>query len=221
MSLYIIGTPIGNLKDITLRALEVLKSTPIIIVEHWEDSIKLLRHYEIQPQKIIKYNDATRNKLPEIIELLQTTDGAYITSAGMPSVSDPGVELVAASRSANINVVPIPGPSALPTAIAMSGMRGPFLFVEFLPRKPGALIKLFTHAGTSKEKIVCFESPYRIKKTMELLQKNYPGATVFIGKEMTKKFESYTIGTPTELLDRILKDKHFTKGEFTMILKFQ
>ena len=111
MTLYMVGTPIGNLGDITMRALEVLRKAPIVLVEKWEDSVKLLHHFEIRPPQILKYHDRNfQVMIPKIVELLQTSDVAFITSAGMPGVSDPGAQLVAACYELGIAVAPIPGP---------------------------------------------------------------------------------------------------------------
>ena len=221
MTLYMVGTPIGNLGDITMRALEVLRKAPIVLVEKWEDSVKLLHHFEIRPPQILKYHDRNfQVMIPKIVELLQTSDVAFITSAGMPGVSDPGAQLVAACYELGIAVAPIPGPSALSTAIAMSGFTGEFLFVEFIPKKEKACGKIFDECVASGHNLVYFESPYRLKKSIEFLNKLYPDARVFVGKEMTKMFERYVTDTPTGILQLITNDDKFQKGEFTVIVNF-
>ncbi len=221
MALYLVGTPIGNLKDITLRALEVLKSVPVLLIESPHDSRPLLNTYGIRPQRIIKYNDANRGRVTkEILKILESEDVALITSAGMPGVSDPGTELVHICREQGTTVIPIPGPSALTTAIAASGFRGPFLFIDFFPRKQGKMQKLLEEAEKNKYALVFFESPYRVQKTLQAIETFSKASVVCIGKEMTKKFESYLFGTADELRMRFQTEKDLSKGEFTVIVSF-
>jgi len=221
MSLYFVGTPIGNLKDITLRAIEILKACPLVLVEKWSDSIKLLRHYDIKPEKIITYDDRNCRKItPGLIKILQETEAVFITSAGMPGVSDPGAYLVKACREAGVKIEPIPGPSALSTAIAMSGFEPPFLFVGFLPKKLGQITKTFQAAQNGGYNLIFFESTFRLEKTLKFLEERYPTLKIFLGKEMTKKFESYDISEATCFLTKIKNDKNFIKGEFVAIANF-
>lgn len=219
--LYLIGTPIGNLDDMTPRAVATLRATLVVAVEKWEDSMKLLRFFDIHPAHILKFHDANaRRMIPEILRLLEAHDVALITSAGMPGVSDPGADLVAACHERGVSVVPVPGPSAVTTAIAASGFRGNFLFVGFLPKKDGERKKLFAECATSEHLLVCFESPYRLARSLTLLATLYPAARVFVGKEMTKKFERYLVATPQTILDFIASDAQFGKGEFTLVIDF-
>ena len=221
-TLYLIGTPIGNLEDITPRAVTVLRLCPVVAVEKCEDSMKLLRRFDIRPSRVLKFHDAhARHMVPEILTLLATSDVALMTSAGMPGVSDPGADLVAACHERGIFVVPIPGPSAVTTAIAASGFRGEFLFVGFLPKKDGARKTLFAECAASEHLLVCFESPHRLVRSITLLGRLYPRACVFVGKEMTKKFERYLVTTPQGVLDCVGGDAQFAKGEFTLVINFQ
>jgi 16S rRNA (cytidine1402-2'-O)-methyltransferase len=222
MSLYLVGTPIGNLGDMTPRAVEVLKTCPVILVEKWTDSIKLLKHFEIGQKEIINFDERNQKKVtPKIMAKLEAGEEiALITSAGMPGVSDPGAYLVSACHGAGIEVVPIPGPSALTTAISTSGLGGSFWFVEFLPKTRGKIVKLMKQAEELEINLVCFESTYRIEKTLELINELYPEHQVFLGKEMTKKFEGYFVGLASFLLAKIRQDKKFTKGEFALIIHF-
>ena len=221
MTLYLVGTPIGNLKDITLRALEVLRFVPVLLVESPSDSRPLLNAYDIHPQKIIKYNDANRHRVtPAILKILKTQDAALITSAGVPGVSDPAAELVRECRARGIPVVPVPGPSALSTAIAASGFRGPFLFIEFFPRKQGEMKTLLAKTERDGYKLVFFESPYRTIKTLAVIGECAPAVSVCIGREMTKKFETYLFGKASELQERLQSDRNSLKGEFTVIIGF-
>lgn len=220
--LYIVGTPIGNLKDLSPRALEILKSVDVLLLESPEDSRPLLNFYDIKPKKLIKYNEENRKKITStILEILIKEDAALITSAGMPGVSDPAADLVNGCYKNGIVVAPVPGPSALTAAISVSGMyeKG-FLFVGFLPRKKGEIVKMFREATENGHALVFFESPFRLAKTVAILVENYPKAEVFVGKEMTKKFETYIKNTPAELLAIMKENKDFLKGEFTLVIKF-
>ncbi|MFA6476061.1 MAG: 16S rRNA (cytidine(1402)-2'-O)-methyltransferase [Candidatus Paceibacterota bacterium] len=221
MKLYLIGTPIGNLGDMTPRAIEVMKSTPVLAVEKWTDTVKLLKHFEIGEKKILNYDDKnSRRMAPKILEFLKEQDVALVTSAGMPGVSDPGASLVEQAREAGHEIVPIPGPSALSTAIAASGFSGNFWFVEFLPRTRGKIVKVLKQAEELETNLVCFESTYRLAKSLEIVNELYPENKVFVGKEMTKKFEQYLVGSAEFFLEKIKTDKDFSRGEFALVIHF-
>ncbi len=221
MKLYLIGTPIGNLGDMTPRAVEVMKEVPVLAVEKWTDTVKLLKHFEIGEKKILNYDDKnSRRMAPKILDFLQDQDVALVTSAGMPGVSDPGAYLVEQAREAGHEIVPIPGPSALSTAIAASGFSGNFWFVEFLPRTRGKIVKILKQAEELETNLVCFESTYRLAKSLEIINELYPEIKVFVGKEMTKKFEQYLVGTAGDFLARIKTDKDFSRGEFALVIHF-
>ena len=226
MSLYLIGTPIGNLGDMSPRAIEVLKNCQVILVEKWTDSVKLLKHFDIGSKEIINFDERNQKRVtPKILKILQgegqeEQDVALITSAGMPGVSDPGAYLVSACHAKGLTVTPIPGPSALTTAMAGSGFSGSFWFVEFLPKTRGKVIKLLKQAEELKTNLVCFESTYRLEKTLALIGEIYPERKIFLGKEMTKKFEQYLVETAQNLGQKIKTDKYFVKGEFTLIIHF-
>jgi 16S rRNA (cytidine1402-2'-O)-methyltransferase len=222
MSLYLVGTPIGNLGDMTPRAVEVLKECPVVLVEKWTDSIKLLKHFEIGQKEIINFDERHQKRVtPKVITKLEEGEEvALITSAGMPGVSDPGAYLVSACHEAGIKVIPVPGPSALSTAIAASGFGSSFWFVEFLPKTRGKVVKVLKQAEELETNLVCFESTYRIEKTLTLINELYPERKIFVGKEMTKKFEHYLVDTADNFLSKIKAEKAFTKGEFTLIIHF-
>ena len=221
MILYLVGTPIGNLGDMTPRALEVLRRTEVLAVEKWTDTIKLIKHFEIGEKKILNYDDKnSRRMAPKILEILKEQDVALVTSAGMPGVSDPGAYLVEQAREAGHEIIPIPGPSALSTAISASGFVGHSWFVEFLPRTRGKIVKIFKQAEELGTNLVFFESTYRIEKTISLINELYPDNKVFVGKEMTKKFEKYLVATAGDFLERIKQDKDFTRGEFAVVIHF-
>lgn len=219
--LFLVGTPIGNLSDMTPRAVETLKSTPVLAVEKWTDTVKLLKHFTIGTKKTFNYDDRNSRRItPKILEILEEQDVALVTSAGMPGVSDPGAYLVEKAREVGHEIIPIPGPSALSTAMSVSGFSGHFWFVEFLPRTRGKIIKILKQAEELETNLVFFESTYRIVKTLELINELYPNQKIFIGKEMTKKFEQYLVGTATYFLDKIKLDKHFSQGEFSALIHF-
>lgn len=218
--LYIVGTPIGNLKDITFRAFEILQAADVIVAESIPDTKKLLAALEIAAPKMIKYND--RNKEHSILGILKLTQDqqvVFVTSAGMPSISDPGNDLVAACYKANIQVQPIPGPSALSTAVAMSGFSGKrVIFFGFLPRKKSRIKDLLVRFVETDSIVVFFDSPFRIVKNLEYIQAVVPEIEVFIGREMTKKFETYICGPINEIIKQLQASSYNQKGEFTVVM---
>ena len=220
--LYLVGTPIGNLSDMTPRALDVLRACPVVLIEKWTDSIKLLKHFEIGQKEIIGFAERNQKRVtPKILaKLAGGEDVALITSAGMPGISDPGAYLVSACHERGINVIPVPGPSALATALAASGFAGHSWFVEFLPRTRGKIVRILKQAEALETNLIFFESTYRLAKTLELIKNLYPTIKIFVGKEMTKKFEQYLVGTAEEFLARVKSDKDFTRGEFTLVIHF-
>lgn len=220
--LYIVSTPIGNLKDISERALETLRSVETIIAESPNDSVKLLNAYGIKGKGLFKYNDRNMKLASvKVEEILKSGDTAYITSAGTPGISDPGQELVNIARKLNIEVRIIPGPSALVSALAVSGIRArQFTFISFPPKKPGQLRNLLKDFSEKKEVLVFFESTHRILKTVEAINDAVPKCRLFVAKEMTKIFERYFLGTPGEVLSQMKLDSKSTKGEFVVIIDF-
>jgi len=220
--LYIVSTPIGNLKDITQRALEILKSVDIIFAESPNDSMRLLNAYEIKGKKIYKYNDRNKKGVEKnIVEILQEKEVAYISSAGTPGISDPGEDLVKIARENDIKVNVIPGASALVSAIAGSGLRSrEFTFISFPPKKSGQLKNLFKKYQELKTTLVFFESPYRVVKTLEYLNEICPDSQVCVAKEITKMFENYFVGNPAKVLLEMAKSQKNLKGEFVIVAQF-
>lgn len=219
--LYIVGTPIGNIKDMSVRAHEVLAQADIIVAESVPDTKKLLSILEIPAPTMIKYNDRNKDAaIPGILEAAREGHVVFVTSAGMPSISDPGSSLVAAAHNAQIDVQPIPGPSALSTAVAMSGLSGKrVIFIGFLPRKKSRINDLLTRYVEDESLVVFFESPFRIVKSLEYIQTIMPDVEVAIGREMTKKFETYYTDTIENVLGFITENAQQQKGEFTVIVK--
>ena len=213
--LYILATPIGNKDDITLRALDILRNSDIILAEDSRVLRRLCNLHNIKPNKIIVYNDSNKTRVTEkIINLLKEEKQITLTSdAGTPGISDPGFYLVRECRKENIPVFPIPGPSALTTALSVSGLpTDRFTFYGFFPKKKSKqeeIIKLIKQRG---ETSILYESPHRINKTLILLKEKIPNFKIFIAREMTKKFEEYTFSKINDLKE--VK----AKGEFTIII---
>ncbi|WP_297889570.1 16S rRNA (cytidine(1402)-2'-O)-methyltransferase [Sulfurihydrogenibium sp.] len=218
--LYVVATPIGNLKDITLRALEVLQSVNIIAAEDTRQTLKLLNHYGISGKKLISYHNYNEKEISEkLINILKTEDVALVSDAGTPCISDPGYRVVKKARESSIEVVPIPGPFAAAVALSASGLPSDkFLFVGFLPNKEreretdlGEYIDLgFT--------FILYESPKRVLKTLNLLNKLNPDADVVVAKELTKIHESFIFGKPIEIVNFFENNLEKLKGEFVILV---
>lgn len=221
--LYIVSTPIGNLKDVSARMRETLEAVGLIIMESPTDSKPLLNALGISGKRIIKYNDInSRRVLAGVVEELKDADGAYISSAGTPGISDPGADLVREARRAGIGINVIPGPSALVSAIAGSGIRADqFTFISFLPRKAGPIKKIFEVYRDEEAVLGFFESPFRIVKTLEIVTQVAPECYVCAAKEITKMFENYFTGTPSEVCEMLLQNSKNAKGEFTVVIDFR
>ncbi len=216
--LYIVPTPIGNLQDITLRALEILKQADFVLCEDTRQTKKLLDSFGI-PTKTLRYNEQNEHSFPGLIKLLKEGKNlALVSDAGTPCVSDPGWKLVKLARQENIQVTALPGASAATCALSASGLSGGgFCFLGFLPKKKGKALKQIEAALTIEKPIIIYESPYRIVKFLEFLQENLPLVKVFIGREITKTFEEYLSGTPADLLADFKARKKIL-GEFVVIL---
>jgi 16S rRNA (cytidine1402-2'-O)-methyltransferase len=217
-TLYLVATPIGNLEDITLRALRTLRECDAVAAEDTRHTGRLLQHFEISKPLLscFQFNEARRSE--EIIERLRAGQKiALVTDAGSPGISDPGERVVRAAIAAGLRVEAVPGPSALVAALTASGLpTDEFHFLGFLPHKSGQrrreLERLKGMAGT----IVFYESPYRIEKLLSELNEVLPGRQVVLARELTKKFEEYLRGTPAELL--ALLQQRSLKGEFVVLV---
>ena len=218
-TLYLVATPIGNLEDITLRALRVLKECDVIAAEDTRHSGQLLKHFGISKPMLsyFAFNEAKRSE--EIIERLKRGEKvALITDAGSPGISDPGERVVQAARNAGLRVESVPGACALIAALTASGLpTDEFHFIGFLPHKSGQrrnqLEALKQFAGT----LALYESPYRIEKLLGELQEVFPERQIVLARELTKKFEEFLRGTPAELLE--LLKKRSLKGEFVVLIR--
>ena len=222
-TLYIIATPIGNLEDITLRALRVLKEVDTILCEDTRMTQKLLQKYDIKTPTLSYHSHSGLAKVEKIFELLEEGKNlALVSDAGTPTISDPGVLLVSQVKEKfgqEVSIVPIPGPSAVISALSASGLpSSDFLFLGFLPHKKGRET-LFKEIAVSKRTVVFYESPHRILKTLESLKKHLDEKRrVVIARELTKIYEEVVTGTAQELLQYFEKNKDKVKGEFVVMV---
>ncbi|MBC7319762.1 16S rRNA (cytidine(1402)-2'-O)-methyltransferase [bacterium] len=220
--LYVVATPIGNLKDITYRAVEILSSCDLIAAEDTRHTSILLKHYNIKTKLISyhKYNEEERSKLLIKYIVEKGMDVALVSNAGTPCISDPGYRIVRDARERGIDVIPIPGPSAVMTALSVSGIPiEHFLFLGFLPKKESErenIIRDIKQKGI--ETVVLYESPKRIISLAELIAKELPNATVCFFCELTKVFERSYIGDIKTVLENLKNDTKTNLGEYTVII---
>jgi 16S rRNA (cytidine1402-2'-O)-methyltransferase len=215
--LYIVSTPIGNLKDITIRALETLQDVEFILCEDTRISSRLLKHYNIS-KELISFNAVSeKKKIPNVIARIKSGDNcALVSDAGTPAISDPGVRLISEAIKEQIDVVPVPGSSAVITALTISGLpTDSFIFEGFLPQKKGRQKKL-KELSEEKRTIILYESTYRIKKLVDELDEYMPERYVVVCRELTKKFEETWRGYPNEIKEVI--DEKISKGEFVVVI---
>ncbi len=218
--LYLVATPIGNLGDITHRAIEVLKSVDFILAEDTRTSLRVLEHYDIRtPFFSSVYQGAERQRIPSILSLLG--DGkhlALVSDAGTPLISDPGFPTVRATVDAGHAVVPVPGPCAAITGLIASGLPlDRFSFEGALPRGHGARQSLFTSLESREETCVFYESPHRILDSLQLLAKVLPTRKLVLARELTKVHEEFLRGTAPELSNRLAEEDR-VRGEFVLIV---
>jgi 16S rRNA (cytidine1402-2'-O)-methyltransferase len=216
--LYVIATPIGNLGDITLRALEVLRSADLVAAEDTRHSGMLMKHFGIKKPFISYHEHNEAKRTTELVELLAAgQEVALITDAGMPGLSDPGLRLVRECIQRELSFTIIPGPSSILTALVGSGFSTDrFSFRGFLPVKSGRRERELRAAAGSGETIVFFESPYRLTKTLAACIEIMPERQLCIAREMTKKFEEFRGGIASELLAHY--QAHPPKGEIVLVI---
>lgn len=217
-TLYLVATPIGNLEDITLRALRTLRECDVVAAEDTRHSGQLLRHFGISKPMLsyFQFNEARRSE--EILDRLrQGQTVALVTDAGTPGVSDPGERVVCAALKAGLRVESVPGACALVAALTASGLpTDQFHFIGFLPHKSGQRRTALTRAATLPGTVIFYESPYRILKFLGEANDLIPSRTLVLARELTKKFEEYLRGTPAELLVKL--EKRAIKGEFVILV---
>lgn len=217
--LYIIATPIGNLEDISLRALRILKEVDLIACEDTRTTKKLLAHYNISTPTISCFQHSRLKKLKYILSELKIGKNiALVSESGTPCISDPGIKLITEVLCDDIEIVPVPGPSALIAAASVSGLPAQkFVFMGFPPHKKGRK-KYFEDLVSSKYTVIFYESPYRILKSLEELKSlSKQGRKVVVARELTKKFETIYRGTIEEAIEQIKRDR--ARGEFTVVLQ--
>ena len=217
--LYIVATPIGNLKDITLRALEVLKEVDVISCEDTRHTLKLLSHYEIKKHLLSVLARNEKVACNKVLDLLQEGKSvAYLSDAGTPSISDPGSILVSEARQRGVRVVPIPGCSALATLLSVSGIfEKSILFEGFLSPKPGRRKRRLVELMDCGSAVVLYESPYRVVKLLKDIVEIDESRNVVIGKELTKVHENVMLGRADELL-KMFSSLENIKGEFSLLI---
>ena len=221
-TLYVVATPIGNMEDITLRALRILKEVSLVLCEDTRHTRTLLARYEIKTKTDSYHAHSNDSKLVHIAKRLEEgEDLALVSDAGTPLVSDPGVFLVAYLREkfgSDLKIVPIPGASALTAALSVIPVpEGRFTFIGFLPHKKGRQT-LIKEMYASEYATVCYESSHRILKLLTELDDFFPNARVWIGRELTKQFEEILEGSSTELHALLIEKPEKQKGEFVVVV---
>jgi 16S rRNA (cytidine1402-2'-O)-methyltransferase len=216
--LTLVPTPLGNLRDITLRALDTLREADLIAAEDTRHTAHLLAAYEISRPTLSLHEHNEDRRIPELLDRLQQgVKIALVSDAGTPLLSDPGFRLVRACLAAGISVEALPGPSAITMALSLSGLPPlPFYFGGFLPVKSGRRAKELSHALERPGSSIYFESPHRIRKSLECLVELAPDCRICLAREMTKKFEEILRGSAAEVLGQI--GSRNLKGEITLVI---
>ncbi|MFH1238881.1 MAG: 16S rRNA (cytidine(1402)-2'-O)-methyltransferase [bacterium] len=218
MALYIVATPIGNLEDITLRALRMLKEVDLIACEDTRQTKKLLTHYDIHKPLTSYYQHSKLEKVELLLTWLKEGKNiALVTDSGTPGISDPGFVIINRAIEEGIEVIPLPGPSALITAVIASGLpANGFVFWGFLPRKKGKIKKELWKAAQAGKTIIVYESPFRLLATLKIISETLVDCEVAVARELTKKFEEIIRGKVTEVMEKI-KDRQI-KGEIVIVI---
>lgn len=218
-TLYVVGTPIGNLEDMTFRAVQVLQQVDLIAAEDTRHTGKLLQHFQISTPQISYHDHNRQMRLPELVRRLQQGQSlAVVTDAGMPGISDPGFELVQACVEQRVSVVPIPGVSAVTTALCASALPSDrFCFEGFLPAKLQERLARLEDLKTEPRTLVFYEAPHRLRRTLQELADVFsPERPITLGRELTKRFEEFWRGT---LMAAIANYAHQEpQGEFTLVI---
>ncbi|MCK4519849.1 MAG: 16S rRNA (cytidine(1402)-2'-O)-methyltransferase [Candidatus Omnitrophica bacterium] len=216
--LYIAATPIGNLEDITLRAIRILGEVDLVLAEDTRKTGFLLKHLGIKKDLISFYEHNELKKIPQIIEQLkQGKNIALVSSAGTPTISDPGYKLIKACRREHLPVTSLPGPSSIINCLALTSLpHDKFAFLGYLPRKPSARRKLFNKVKEWEITLVFFESPYRILSSLKVIAEILGNRRITIGREMTKKFEEALELEVEEAINHF--NQKAPRGEFVLII---
>jgi len=219
-TLYLVGTPIGNLEDITFRAVRTLKEVQLIACEDTRQTQKLLNHYGIETHTTSYHEHNELTKSAELVmQLEQGKNIALVSDAGMPGISDPGFRLVTLAIRHHIPVVPVPGPSAFLSALVASGLpTDAFRFLGFLPSKEGQRAKLLESVKNSTRTLIFYEAPHRLMESVEeVVQALGPERPTVVAREVTKLHEEFVRGTSSEVL-RMLKERDEIRGEITLLI---
>ena len=218
--LYVVATPLGNLGDLSLRAMEVLRAVPVVAAEDTRRTRGLLSHLGASPRLLSYHAHSEEPRLEALLEILHDgRDVALVSDAGTPVVSDPGTDLVAAARASGVTVVPIPGPSAVATARSAAGLKGDrYLFLGFIPRKGGERARLLARAAAEEWSVVFFEAPPRLADLLEDLARAVGDSRrAVVARELTKLHEEFRAGTLAELAGYY--SEHPPRGEITIVLE--
>jgi 16S rRNA (cytidine1402-2'-O)-methyltransferase len=214
--LYVVGTPIGNLEDLSSRAVRVLGEVAAIAAEDTRVTSRLLARHGIRKPMLSYRAPVERRGLPRVMAALDDGDVALVSDAGTPTLSDPGQALVTAAWAAGHTVVPIPGPSSITAALSIAGYGGPgFTFLGYLPRKPGEMRRLLESLREDPRPAVAFESPFRIRKSLQMIVQSLPERTLTLTRELTKLHEEVLRGTAAEVLAALGER---ARGEFTLVI---
>ena len=218
-NIYIVATPIGNLEDITLRALRILKEVDVVLCEDTRHTKRLLDKYEIKVETMSYHQHSKIAKIDKIVELLESGKHlALVSDAGTPGISDPGNMLVKhlVEKIIDVNIVPIPGPSAVISALSISGSpTDSFVFLGFAPHKKGRQT-FFKNIAEQKRTVVFYESPHRILKALGSMQEFFPEKNIVVCRELTKIYETVYRGKPDEVAKKITPEQ--VKGEFVLVI---
>jgi 16S rRNA (cytidine1402-2'-O)-methyltransferase len=215
-TLYVVATPIGNLEDVTLRALRILREVSLIAAEDTRRTARLLQHYSISTRTTSLHEHNERSRTPSLIaRLLEGESVALVSDAGTPIVSDPGTHLVAAAHAAGIRVEPVPGPSAVVAALSASGlMQGEFIFAGFPPNRSKARHEWFARLAEELRVIVIYEAPHRIRATLEVMLETLGDRVIAVGRELTKAHEELVVRPISYFATADLQER----GEFTVVI---
>ena len=218
-TLFIVATPIGNLADISSRAIETLKNVDLIFAEDTRRTGRLLSHFEIATRTKQYHEHNVERALPQVLAALESGDVALVSDGGTPLISDPGFKLVRAVTAKNFNVISIPGASAVIAALVVSGLpTDKFSFRGFLPKKSGKIQKEFEHISDREETVIYFESPYRILKTVKQIVDVLGGnRQIAVARELTKMNEEVLRGTSVNVYEQLSK-KGAIKGEIVLLV---
>lgn len=220
--LYVVATPIGNLEDISQRAITCLKSCSFVVAENPLYSKRLLEHIGAWPKEMVQFAEHNEQQIvKELTRRLGKEDACLITDAGTPGVSDPGFRLVRECVKENVQVVPLPGANAAIAALSASGLpTDKFLFLGFLQKTAAKTVEALQSAVNAEATAIFYESPERILKTLNYISNAFPTSQVVVARELTKMHEEFIRGTPMDVIHK-LKDRPSIKGELTVLVSFK